>query len=135
MSVSGSISPPPTSRSNSISSSVTVSHQRAFARCRAALLKLRKERLALERGFEAQARERDREGSQRAKEQAKEKRAEAGWEDDGAEWYCTYGGRSAENSLSRFGKIATDPRVQTGRQGAVRSSGKRTGIGATRPCR
>ncbi len=65
-----------------------LTHERAFARCLAALLKLRKDKLALERGFESQERERARETSRQAKENRVKEAPETASEDDGAEWYC-----------------------------------------------
>jgi hypothetical protein len=65
-----------------------LTHQRAFGRCLAALLKLRKDRLALERGFESQERERARDLAKQAKEQRAESGIEKERDDDGAEWYC-----------------------------------------------
>jgi hypothetical protein len=58
-------------------------HERAFRRCLADLLKLRKERLRLERGFESQARERAAEVRRETREQrltAHEKRAAEAYE-------------------------------------------------------
>src|SRR4051794_12921825 len=65
-----------------------VTHERAFARCLAALLKLRKDKLALERGFESQERERARERCRQAEEQREREAAEAEREEEGTEWYC-----------------------------------------------
>lgn len=65
-----------------------LTHERAFARCLAALLKLRKDKLALERGFESQERARVRDRARQAEEQRASKEVEVEREDDGAEWYC-----------------------------------------------
>ncbi|MFL6416101.1 MAG: hypothetical protein ACJ74Y_10595 [Bryobacteraceae bacterium] len=65
-----------------------LTHERAFARCLSALLKLRKDRLSLERGFESQEREQARDRARQAKEQSTRETAEPEREDDGAEWYC-----------------------------------------------
>ena len=65
-----------------------LTHERAFARCLAALLKLRKDKLALERGFESQERERARDRVREAATQTAVDSSESDREDDGAEWYC-----------------------------------------------
>ncbi len=65
-----------------------LTHERAFARCAASLLKLRKDKLALERGFESQERERTRERARQAKEQGANPGVATESDDDGAEWYC-----------------------------------------------
>jgi hypothetical protein len=95
-----------------------VTHERAFARCLAALLKLRKDKLALERGFESQERQRARDRVRQAKEQTA--RAVAGPEpdDDGAEWYCA----SFENLpkiLEQIKKDREDVQVEREKQGLV----------------
>jgi hypothetical protein len=80
-------------------------HERAFARCLAALLKLRKDKLALERGFESQERERARERSRQAEQQSPQPQApEAEREDDAAEWYC----ESLENLPKILAQIQKD---------------------------
>jgi hypothetical protein len=94
-----------------------LTHERAFARCLAALVKLRKDRLALERGFESQERERARERSRVAKEEAEQKPAETAREDDGAEWYCT----SAEDLPQLLEQIQKDRDERAENPGGKRS--------------
>jgi hypothetical protein len=65
-----------------------LTHERAFARCVAALLKLRKDKLALERGFESQERERARERDRQVKQQRANSTVTTECDDDGSEWYC-----------------------------------------------
>jgi len=66
-----------------------LTHERAFARCLGALLKLRKDNLALERGFESQERQRARERVRQAAAETAANAPESDRDDDGAEWYCT----------------------------------------------
>jgi hypothetical protein len=65
-----------------------VTHERAFARCLAALLKLRKDKLALERGFESQERERARDRARQTSAETVAGSSAIDRDDDGAEWYC-----------------------------------------------
>jgi hypothetical protein len=97
-----------------------LTHERAFARCLAALLKLRKDNLALERGFESQKRERARECARQAKEGGVNEAPEVAVEDDGAEWYC----ESFENLPKILEQIKKD-REETRAEAAARA-GKRS---------
>jgi hypothetical protein len=65
-----------------------LTHERAFARSLAALLKLRKDKLALERGFESQQRARTRDQAFQASTTDTRKASDPEREDDNAEWYC-----------------------------------------------
>jgi hypothetical protein len=65
-----------------------VTHERAFARCLSALLKLRKDKLNLERGFESQKRQGARDGAREAQSETVAGSPAVDRDDDGAEWYC-----------------------------------------------
>jgi hypothetical protein len=78
-----------------------LTHERALARCLAAVVKLRKDRLALERGFESQERARRREAKGKGEQTPVETVRK---DDDGAEWYCT----SAEDLPKLIEQIQKD---------------------------
>ncbi|MFL6447161.1 MAG: hypothetical protein ACJ746_05670 [Bryobacteraceae bacterium] len=102
-----------------------LTHERAFSRCLAALLKLRKDKLALERGFESQERERTRERTRQAEAKRAWEEAEAAREDDAAEWYC----ESFENLpriLAQIQKDREEAQEQKARKEGTRSASDRS---------
>jgi|GEM_PF-3436284 len=98
-----------------------VTQERAFARCVASLLKLRRDKLTLERGFESQERERARERARQASEQRANSTVESECDDDGAEWYCA----SFENVPKILEQIKKDHEERQAEK-AARGDAKRT---------